>query len=91
MVCDSCEKKLTVAANPGPSSKTGGKIKAGKTNKLLQKAKDTWIPKDTQCRICKSKTQLNYNFCNNCAHQKGICTMCGKKTIDVSKLKMSLT
>jgi len=76
MVCDSCEKKLTVAANPGPSSKTcggsGGKIKAGKTNKILQKAKDSWIPKDTICRICKSKTQLNYNYCNNCAHQKGI-------------------
>ena len=77
MVCDSCEKKLTVAANPGPSSKTGGsssggKIKAGKTNKILQKAKDSWIPNNTICRICKSKTQLNYNYCNNCAHQKGI-------------------
>lgn len=103
MVCESCEKKgkLTVLANPDKwkeGSKnnvgTGGVIKAGKSNKLLQKANQQWIGKDFHCRICKQKTQLNYNFCNNCAHTKGICSMCGKKVVESSvlkSLKMSLT
>jgi len=105
MVCDSCEKKgklsqlatsrIKETSSSSSSSSSGGGIGgaikgAGKSNKLLQKAKEQWIPKDSHCRICKQKTQLNYHYCNNCAHQKGICTMCGKKTVDVSKLKMSL-
>ena len=72
------------------SSASGGKV--GRTNKALErlKASETWVPKKTICRICKSKTQVNMNFCNDCAHKKGICTMCGKKVVDTSMHKMTV-
>ena len=71
----------------------GGGVKAGKTNKALEhkKADAQWIPDQCKCRICKSKVQNKMNFCNDCAHKKGICAMCGKKAVDVSSHKMSLT
>jgi hypothetical protein len=66
-------------------------VKAGKTNKALAALKQSaYIPSRSICRICKSKIQNGY-YCNDCAHKKGICTMCGKKAVDVSKHKMSLT
>ena len=69
-----------------------GGIKAGKTNKVLQKKtiSDKYIPSERICKICRSKIQSNMFYCNDCAHQKGICTMCGKKVIDTSKHRMSL-
>ena len=71
---------------------TGGKASVGKTNKALERLKtdEKWIPKKTICRICKSKTQVNMNFCNDCAHKKGICAMCGKKVVDTSMHKMTV-
>lgn len=96
MVCTSCESKLSKLAVPDKwkegSKNSSGAVKAGKTNKALSAAKvaNQWIPKDSICRICKQKTQINMNFCNDCAHKKGICTMCGKKCVDVSAHRMSL-
>lgn len=80
------------SSSAGGSSGSGGPIKAGKTNKVLSKMKanDQWIPKDTICRLCKSKIQAQMHYCNDCAHKKGICTMCGKKCADVSAHRMSL-
>ena len=99
MVCESCESKLSAKLivpdkwkEGSKNNVSGGGVIAGKTNKILSrlKAQDSWIPKDQLCRICKSKIQLPYYFCNDCAHKKGICTMCGKKVIDTSKHVMSL-
>lgn len=104
MVCGDCEKKkLTTicvpdkwtdgARNVASTSSNAG-IKVGKTNKLLSKLKSTSAmpsaPVKFSCRICKNKVQTNMNYCNDCAHKKGICTMCGKKVVDVSQHKMSL-
>eukprot|EP01084_Bolivina_argentea_P037819 69942_1 len=39
-----------------------------------------------KCRICKGVChQKLYYYCQQCAYQKGICAMCGKKLHDVSK------
>ena len=84
----------TTSSNSTTTTGNGGPIKVGKSNKLLQKSNEQWISKSLHCRICKTKTLLNYNYCNNCAHIKGICTICGKKIIDsniLKSLKMSLT
>jgi hypothetical protein len=71
-----------------------GGVAAGKTNKALSAKKKTaaaqWIPSERRCRICKSKVLAQMNFCNDCAHQKGICAMCGKRAVDVSHHRMSL-
>ena len=65
----------------------------GKTNKLLasKNISSQWIPENYTCKICKSKIQLKMNYCNDCAHKKGICTMCGKKVVDTSSHRMTLT
>jgi cysteine-rich PDZ-binding protein len=101
MVCDTCQTKLGKVCVPdkwkdGARNTLGagiGNIKAGKTNKALaaQKAGAQWIPDQNICRLCKSKVQVKMHYCNDCAHKKGICAMCGKKTVDTSSHKMSLT
>ena len=97
MVCDSCQSKLKSVCVPdkwkaGAKNVIGGSITAGKTNKALEmkKAGAQWIPDQHSCKICKSKVQNKMNFCNDCAHKKGICAMCGKKAVDVSAHRMSL-
>jgi hypothetical protein len=98
MVCDTCEKKLTKVCVPdkwkdgarNTIASSGGKI-TGKTNKIIQSlSKSSYIPENSLCRICKSKVMQSHYYCNDCAHKKGICTMCGKKTVDVTSHKMSL-
>ncbi|VDN50797.1 unnamed protein product [Dracunculus medinensis] len=43
-----------------------------------------------KCRICKTKVhQIGSHYCQQCAYQKAICAMCGKKMGDTKKLKMS--
>ena len=95
MVCDSCQKKVkTVAVADKWKEGSRSSLKVpGKTNKALaaHKAKQQYIPSQCLCRICKSKIQFNMNYCNDCAHKKGICTMCGKKQVNTSSHKMSLT
>lgn len=95
MVCDSCEKKLSTVCVPdkwkeGARNISGGKV-VGKTNKILQNlSKSQYIPEQSACRLCQSKVMPRHAYCNDCAHKKGICTMCGKKTVDVSRHRMSL-
>jgi hypothetical protein len=97
MVCAACETKLNKIAVPDKwkdgARNVVGPIKAGggKTNKVLSKLKSQWIPNENCCRLCKTKVQEKYHYCNDCAHKKGICTMCGKRAVDVSAHKMSLT
>eukprot|EP01039_Chlorochromonas_danica_P007353 gene7353-8135_t len=101
MVCESCQSKLSKVIVPD-KWKAGarnvvavGGVKAGKTNRLLAAAKkdggSPWIPDESRCRICRSKVQANLHYCNDCAHKKGICAMCGKKTVDTSSYRMTLT
>ena len=84
------EQRIGSGGGSKESPATGGKV--GKTNKALErlKASETWVPEKTICRICKSKTQMSMNFCNDCAHKKGICAMCGKKVVDTSMHKMTV-
>mmetsp|Transcript_23505 Transcript_23505/g.39890 ORF Transcript_23505/g.39890 Transcript_23505/m.39890 type:complete len:104 (+) Transcript_23505:74-385(+) len=103
MVCDSCQVRLSKLAVPdvvkkkdpnnGNNTVAGGGVRAGKTNKALmrKKASEVWLPSKRACRICKSKIMAQMNYCNDCAHKKGICTMCGRKSVDTSGHKMSLT
>ena len=98
MVCDKCQKKLSKVCVPdkwkdgAKNTVSGGGQLAGKSNKALQKRKAAvqWIPENNICRICKSKVLANMHYCNDCAHVKGICTMCGKRSVDVSSHRMSL-
>jgi hypothetical protein len=101
MVCEGCQSKLSKGVVPdkwkdgATNSVASGGVTAGKTNKALAGKKKTaaasWVPSERRCRICKSKVMPQMNFCNDCAHKKGICAMCGKRTVDVSQHKMSLT
>jgi cysteine-rich PDZ-binding protein len=100
MVCDSCQTKVTRVCVPDKWKEgarntivAGGKAKPGKTNKLLaaQQVGAQWLPQETKCRLCKSKVQANMFYCNDCAHKKGICTMCGKKVVATEQYNMSLT
>jgi len=74
------------------SSSSSSSLKVGKTNKALAniKALADLTPKNNICRICKSKVQPLMNYCNDCAHKKGICTMCGKRAVDITKHNMKL-
>lgn len=100
MVCDSCQSKLSKIIVPdkwkdGARNHVGtvDGVKVGKTNKALsaKKAGAKWQPDQFNCRLCKSKIQAKMHYCNDCAHSKGICAMCGKKIADTSKHRMSLT
>lgn len=101
MVCDSCQSKLTQVIVPAPniaSKLNNNKLRSGGvaikngTNKALEKLKITnqWNFNDSKCLLCKSKVQMKYHYCNQCAYKRGICSMCGKKTVDVSNHKMSI-
>mmetsp|Transcript_61 Transcript_61/g.55 ORF Transcript_61/g.55 Transcript_61/m.55 type:complete len:100 (+) Transcript_61:158-457(+) len=98
MVCDKCQEKLSTLCVPdkwkegAKNTVAGGGMKAGKSNKALQRKKhsEQWIPANNICRICKSKVQAKMNYCNDCAHCKGICAMCGRKALDIGSHKMSL-
>ena len=101
MVCDKCQGKLSKVIVPdkwkdgATNTVASGGIRAGKTNKLLaaknKSSSAQWVPTERRCRICKSKVMAQMNFCNDCAHSKGICAMCGKRSVDTSQHKMSLT
>jgi len=98
MVCEKCQTKLSQLCVPdkwkdgASNTVSGGGIRAGKSNKMLQKMKPNslWIPQNNSCKICKSKVLANMNYCNDCAHVKGICSMCGKKSVNTSAHRMSL-
>ncbi|VIO96056.1 CRIPT protein, putative [Brugia malayi] len=99
MVCDSCVKKLGKVAAIDPyrtksRNECAGPIKkGGNENKLLSTRKDRFQPYNQEfrkCRICKTVVhQVGSHYCQQCAYQKAICAMCGKKMADTKKLKMS--
>jgi hypothetical protein len=52
-------------------------------NKALSKAK-RWAPYGkpgipSKCKVCKSSLHQEGIYCQSCAYQKGLCSMCGKQ------------
>ena len=80
MVCESCQAKIKALPVPDKwkdgsrSAGVGGAIKAGKTNKLLEKKSFSapYVAMDSACKICKSKVLPKMHYCNNCAYKKGM-------------------
>ncbi|VDK75977.1 unnamed protein product [Litomosoides sigmodontis] len=77
-----------------PRNESAGPIKkGGDANMLLSTRKDRFQPYNQEfrkCRICKTVVhQVGSHYCQQCAYQKAICSMCGKKMADTKKLKMS--
>lgn len=100
MVCDSCEAKQGSNVCVPDKWKTGarnvvaiGAVRPGKTNKLLaaKAVGAQWLPQESRCRLCQGKVLAKMHYCNDCAHKRGICTMCGKKVLDTKSYNMSST
>ncbi|CAJ0963938.1 unnamed protein product, partial [Mesorhabditis belari] len=98
MVCDKCKTKLTklIGVDPyrnKPHNKPVGVTKnkaTGLQNKWLGSEKKAGIV-GVKCKICKqSLHQVGSHYCQNCAFQKGICAMCGKKITDVSMSRQTV-
>lgn len=100
MVCSTCEKKLSKVAAPEPykwgdadNKDVKGKQSSGRKvgeNKLLGKNK-RFAPyaSGAKCKICKSALHQEGLYCQACAYQKGMCSMCGKQILDTSEYKQS--
>lgn len=95
MVCATCEKKLTKVACPekwrdSKSDKTGESSgRKVNENKLLT-GKSRYQPYgQKKCKTCKQNLHQDGLYCQSCAYAKGICSMCGKVLMDVSKYKQS--
>ncbi|MFH4977591.1 hypothetical protein AB6A40_004300 [Gnathostoma spinigerum] len=99
MVCESCSKKLGKIATIDPyrtkfrNEGLGPIARAGNENKILTTKKDRYQPYSKEfkkCRICKTQVhQVGSNYCQQCAYQKAICAICGKKLANTKKYKMS--
>ena len=57
---------------------------------LPEKGKYKYTPYGSSCRICKKKVLERHNYCQSCSYIKGICSMCGKKIIDVKMYRQTL-
>ncbi|CAD5206674.1 unnamed protein product [Bursaphelenchus okinawaensis] len=91
MVCEKCTSKLTKLAtiHKGPSSSK----KVTNENKLLTSKARFKPEKETfkKCRICKKMCHhVAAHYCQDCAYQKGICPMCGKKVLETNNYRQSL-
>lgn len=79
MVCESCQSRLSKVIVPdkwkeGATNSSSSSSVAGKTNKALLKMKSQaqYVPTKSICRLCKTKIQHQMNYCNDCAHKKGM-------------------
>mmetsp|Transcript_6503 Transcript_6503/g.7957 ORF Transcript_6503/g.7957 Transcript_6503/m.7957 type:complete len:107 (+) Transcript_6503:76-396(+) len=106
MVCKKCEKKLKAVICPEPwkagskNSKAGAVGRKVNQNRLLgcAKLKHGSIKKKKfqpfnkkKCKICKQQLHKPGYYCQGCAYEKGICTMCGKKILDTQYYKQRST
>eukprot|EP01127_Copromyxa_protea_P022610 TRINITY_DN8202_c0_g1_i1.p1 TRINITY_DN8202_c0_g1~~TRINITY_DN8202_c0_g1_i1.p1 ORF type:complete len:108 (-),score=22.93 TRINITY_DN8202_c0_g1_i1:11-298(-) len=81
----------------GSREEAAGGRKSGNT--LLSQKRERHSPyggaggaaiKYSPCKICKAKMHTpGAHYCQQCAYKKGICTMCGRKILDVSGYKQS--
>jgi len=91
--------KLTRNVTPGLHQwkKSGRKEPAKNKKQDISKILDSINPKkkkskfkkkkgpNGRCRICKGIChQALYYYCSTCSFEKGMCSMCGKKLLDLS-------
>ena len=64
-------------------------------NMVLHKGmqqKKVFDPTSSKCRICKqANVQKMYYYCQKCSYAKGICSMCGKKILDIKMYKQKIS
>jgi len=58
--------------------------KAGNTLLSQKRELNRHNPYSSTCKICKKKTPTGHHYCQECSYKKGICSMCGRKILDVS-------
>jgi len=100
MVCGKCEKKLAKLSTPdvrrtfGKGSSLGyGKVeeqsrRIGSDTLSKSFKQSRAAPYMKKCFTCKRSMYQDGMHCAGCAHQKGLCTMCGKKIVDISSFRM---
>ncbi|EPZ34833.1 PDZ-binding protein, CRIPT domain-containing protein [Rozella allomycis CSF55] len=96
MVCSKCEKKLpklaTVDTWKQGSRNTieGGGRKLSENKLLRPTSRNTFMPYQNKCKICKQRVNLEKaNYCHSCAYKNGICAICGRKVLDTSLYQQS--
>ena len=82
--------KWTAGARNVTGGKHGGRSVGKVRSKTTTRKKHRHNPLSKPCRICKCKVhQVGSHYCNDCAYQKGICAMCGRKQVKTKGYKMS--
>ncbi|KAI6178357.1 Cysteine-rich PDZ-binding protein [Aphelenchoides besseyi] len=100
MVCEKCTTKLnklatihktTPNASASSSSSSSTKKHVTNENKLLtmkNRFKPDKVEPFKKCRICKRMCHhVAAHYCQDCAYQKGICCMCGRKILEENAIK----
>ena len=73
MVCDKCLKKISQLRTENEKfKKYFGKIQVESSTKYTSK----------KCLMCGSQTEGSNKYCMLCAHNNGICEMCGEKIFE---------
>ena len=55
-----------------------------------QRAHDSFSPYAAcKCLVCKQQLHQTAQYCQTCAFKRGLCAMCGKQMLDVSKYKQT--
>ena len=85
------EKSLLAGSGSGKSMMGGDQRQKSGMNMALLKGKEQrrgFDPLSSKCMICKqAAVQKGYAYCQRCSYTKGICAMCGKKILDISRYK----
>ncbi|CAG9319419.1 unnamed protein product [Blepharisma stoltei] len=79
MVCDKCESKLSRLISPDVWKESQPKRGLATNMILSSRAKYRVNPIGTKCRICQKSVLDQHHYCQRCAFDKGICSVCGKK------------
>ena len=98
MVCSKCQAKLGKVITPDPwkagaRNTTESGHRRVNENKALTARKARHSPyavSFAKCRLCNAKLhQPGSVYCQDCAYQKAICAMCGKKLLSTAVYKQS--
>ena len=83
MVCDECQKKLNklITVDDKKRRQYGNLKIKDLTFKIKSKYKMKF------CKNCKGRCEDENNYCNTCAHKKGICEICGKKIVNTNMFR----
>jgi hypothetical protein len=81
MVCEKCQKKLKrIPTLERWKEGSTNQRRIGK-NKLLEKKASSKI---SNCIVCKAPLPGEAKYCLRCAHERGVCALCGNKVNDRS-------